>query len=93
MSKYLYCYDIADAKRLRLVSKELDKKGYRIQKSFFLLDKDVQDVAEILSAILSVLDIQKDKLAVYQFCDKCFSDAIFLGDQAPEWFYNDYMVL
>ena len=80
---YMICYDIADAKRLRKVSKVLMNYGIRIQKSFFQCEISKDSVKKIIKELLNVIDTSKDRLSVYPLCDSCLRNNV-IADGAGE---------
>ncbi len=72
MTVYLFCYDIADSKRLHKVAKTLEKYGIRLQKSFFQLKATKDDKEFFKNQILLLLDLDKDRLDIYPVCEDCY---------------------
>lgn len=91
--KYIICYDISDNKRLYRIAKALNFSGYRVQKSFFSCDLSDGEYQSLLSEILSRIDPDKDKVAIYKICEKCVSGGTFIGCTATQFFEKEYMVL
>ncbi len=77
--KYLFCYDIANPKRMHKISCFLEKKGIRIQKSFFFCDMKKTEMTKTRKKLESFMDIKKDSLLIYKICEKCSSQAILDG--------------
>jgi len=59
---YLFCYDIADPKRLRKTAKILENYGLRIQKSFFQCELGEEEAADLKYKLLKVINKKKDSL-------------------------------
>lgn len=91
--KYIICYDITEPKRLVKVAKTLEKKGYRIQKSFFSLLVDAALMKEIQTCLLDIIDRKKDKVAVYPVCDRCINSGVYIGCSAADFFEKEYFIL
>lgn len=91
--KYLICYDITSAKRLAKISKQLESKGYRVQLSFFTCDVSKQELEGLKKEILPLLDMKKDKFAIYQVCENCYKNGIYIGCDLSRFFTDTYMVL
>lgn len=79
---YLVCYDIADPKRLRLIAKNLEKYGIRVQYSFFEVDASQKMLDALLDNIKTVMDFKEDKLYVYPICSVCKERVIIEGEGA-----------
>lgn len=63
---FVICYDIADEKRLRKISKCLEKKAFRIQKSMFFYPKAMQtDIYELADELNELLDEDEDDIRIY----------------------------
>jgi CRISPR-associated protein Cas2 len=69
--RYLYCYDIANAKRLRAVCKLLEGKGIRIQRSFFICDLEYNPAIALLNEVKEILSPRFDSVYMYGICDSC----------------------
>lgn len=91
--KYIVSYDIADPKRLYRIAKELNKNGFRVQKSFFSCDLDQNEFVKMKAILLSHLDEKVDKLAIYKLCEKCASDGTYIGCTITQFFESSYWVL
>lgn len=68
---YMFCYDIADPKRLRKTAKMLEKYGLRVQKSFFQCDIEEEKAERIFLDAKSFLNEKEDSFVLYPICDKC----------------------
>ena len=91
--KYIICYDITEPKRLVKVAKTLEKKGYRIQKSFFSLLVDEALMKDVQSCLIDIIDRKKDKVAVYPVCDRCIRSGVYIGCTAADFFEKEYFIL
>lgn len=91
--KYIICYDITEPKRLVKVAKTLEKKGYRIQKSFFSLLVDSNLMKDIQESLMEIIDGKKNKVAVYPICDRCVKSGIYIGSSAEDFFEKEYFIL
>lgn len=76
---YIFCYDIANDKRLHKVAKYLERYGVRIQKSFFEFHGTEEQKDKIKKEILRLIDKEEDKFYIYPLCDKCVKQAIEIG--------------
>ena len=76
----MFCYDIANPKRLRKVAKTLENYGIRIQKSFFQCEMERKNMIELRDALLKTIKRKKDSLFIYPICDDCNSKAIVDGN-------------
>lgn len=61
-TSYLICYDIADARRLRYVSKLLNNWGLRIQYSIFECNLTKKDLTICKAQLLKVIDVAHDQV-------------------------------
>lgn len=63
---FVICYDIADEKRLRKISKSLEKYAFRIQKSmFFYPNASQQNILELVNELEEILDEEEDDIRIY----------------------------
>ena len=76
----MFCYDIANPKRLSKVAKTLENYGIRIQKSFFQCEMERKNMIELRDALLKTIKRKKDSLFIYPICDDCNSKAIVDGN-------------
>lgn len=91
--KYLICYDITSPKRLAKVATLLEQKGIRTQLSFFSCELDENELHELESTLVSLIDLKVDKLALYRVCEKCFSSGVYIGCDVSSFFQDTYMIL
>lgn len=90
--RFLFCYDITSAKKLRRVSKFLEQKGYRIQRSFFICSLDFSDASFLLNELKKMINLRQDSLYMYGLCEKCQKNAFGIGDGAFKML-EDYRIL
>ena len=76
----MFCYDIANSKRLRKVAKSLEKVGLRIQKSFFQCEMEKRQMERVRQIILQDLYLKEDSFFIYQICEKCAKQTLKDGD-------------
>lgn len=60
--RYLMAYDIADPVRLRRICTLMEDHGERLQYSVFLCDLSVAELAELESAVVTVMDVRQDSV-------------------------------
>ena len=60
--RYLMAYDIADPKRLRRICTLMEDHGERLQYSVFLCDLTLGELAELDSAVTTVMHLQEDSV-------------------------------
>jgi len=77
---YMFCYDIADPKRLRHVAKALECVGIRIQKSFFQSEMEKEQMEHVKNLVLHEIKLTKDSFFIYKICEKCAKQAIVDGN-------------
>jgi CRISPR-associated protein Cas2 len=64
---FILTYDISDEKRLRRISRYMEKNALRIQRSVYLCKQlSKENLYEMLQYIAEILDSQKDDLRVYK---------------------------
>lgn len=90
--KKIFCYDISNPRRLSKIAKELNKFGYRIQKSFFSCSLENND-GQLLARIEKLIDEKSDKVAIYTICDKCLNNGYYIGCEASDFSEKDYFIL
>jgi len=64
--KFLIAYDIADPKRLRRVSRLLERHAQRCQYSVFWFDGTERDLEELLAAAAKQIDESEDRLQAWR---------------------------
>jgi CRISPR-associated protein Cas2 len=77
---FLFCYDIADSRRRTRISKELERFGLRIQKSFFQCDVAPALANEIKNSLLDLINKKEDSLIVYPLCSDCLGKVRLIGN-------------
>lgn len=59
-TRYLLCYDVRDASRLRRTAKVAETWGYRLQYSIFICDLSAVERARLERSLREVLDLGAD---------------------------------
>ncbi len=90
--RYLYCYDIVNAKRLRKVSHTLEENGIRVQKSFFICDFEQTEAEKLLSELSDIINARVDSIFMYGICERCQSGAVAIGEGAYH-VLEEYLIL
>ena len=67
----IICYDISDPKRLRRVSRCLEKVARRIQKSVFLFERSKSDLIDTRQQLLGLVDPSFDRVHSWQVTPNC----------------------
>jgi CRISPR-associated protein Cas2 len=82
---YLICYDVPDHKRRARLAKLLDGYGWRVQYSVYeaLLEAALFDKLHV--EILTLIDAEADRVAVYRLCAGCAKRRLALGTNAADW--------
>ena len=91
--KYLVCYDITETKRLYRISKAMESLGYRVQKSFFTCDLSKTEYEMLCDVINNTIEPNDDKVAIYEICEKCVSNGVYIGCSVNSFFKDDYLIL
>lgn len=68
---WLVCYDIADARRLRRIAREMQSVGERVQKSVFECELDARARRELEARVAALLDARCDSVRFYRLCEGC----------------------
>jgi len=71
---YMICFDIADSRRLRRVSNQLENFGQRVQLSVFECWLDENDLFKLKRRLARELDPTEDQVRYYPLCTKDISD-------------------
>jgi CRISPR-associated protein Cas2 len=79
-------------KRLAKVAKYLEKKGIRIQYSFFSCEINKKEFADLKEELIELIDLKYDKLCFIPICDKCIKKIIYVGCDS-DFLLPDFMVL
>jgi CRISPR-associated protein Cas2 len=88
--QYVICYDISDDRRRSRIASALLDFGTRVQESVFVAHLD-DDLAErMLERVRQVVDMDWDKVHVFQLCGACEGRTIVIGQgelvHDPEWY-------
>mgnify|MGYP001385392169 CR=1 FL=1 len=76
---YFIGYDIASPKRLVALSKALETRGLRAQKSFFQCDLSPDELDQIRIIILKTINKKQDKVLIQPICNDCLGKTTILG--------------
>ena len=76
---YFISYDVAEPKRLHKIAKTLENFGIRIQFSFFECEMEKEQLEELKSALLKILNKKEDSLRIYPLCQDCAAKTESLG--------------
>ena len=77
---YFISYDVSDSKRLGKVAKTLENFGIRIQFSFFECEMEKEQLENLKSALLKIIDKKEDSLRIYPLCQDCTERTDSLGN-------------
>ncbi|MEE9356408.1 MAG: CRISPR-associated endonuclease Cas2 [Methylococcaceae bacterium] len=67
---YIVCFDVADKRRLRAVSKTLEDFGTRVQYSVFECYLDKKEHSSLQQKIAALINIEADHVRYYPICPK-----------------------
>jgi CRISPR-associated protein Cas2 len=71
MSRFMMiCFDVADDRRLRRISNELENFGQRVQRSVFECWLDEPDLFELKRRLGELLNPAEDQVRYYPLCPK-----------------------
>lgn len=86
----LVSYDIADARRLRRVAREMENFGIRVQRSVFECYLDDERLQELQKRLARKLDIHADKVRYYALCGRDVAGVVIdgVGSLARDWDYR-----
>jgi CRISPR-associated protein Cas2 len=76
---YIVCFDVADPRRLRAVSKTLEDFGTRVQYSVFECYLDNKDHTSLQQKIVELIDPAADHVRYYPICPKDQSGILLDG--------------
>ena len=62
--RYILCYDIADAKRLRLVAKLVENYGERLQYSVFICDLNKRALNRLVYELCKIISKEMDSVVI-----------------------------
>ena len=77
---YIVCFDVADPRRLRAVSKTLEDFGCRVQYSVFECHLDEKTRHDLQQKIAALIDLKADHVRYYPVCPKDQSGIILDGN-------------
>jgi CRISPR-associated protein Cas2 len=66
--RLLICYDIPDPKRLRKVERIISGFAVRLQDSLFEGDFTADELQELQSELIEIIDIDEDSIRYYPVC-------------------------
>jgi CRISPR-associated protein Cas2 len=72
-------YDIVDNKKRTQLAKKLLNFGQRVQYSVFECNLTKNQIVEMKTQILPLVDLEKDSLKIYRLCDQCRSQIQSFG--------------
>ena len=88
--QYVVCYDIADDRRRSRVAATLLDFGARAQESVFVAHLDAELAARMRERIARVIDVDWDRVNVWELCEACGQRAWALGTgqvtEDAEWY-------
>jgi CRISPR-associated protein Cas2 len=67
---YIVCFDVADERRLRAVSKTLEDFGQRVQYSVFECHLDKAEHHALQTKLSELIDTEADHIRYYSLCPK-----------------------
>ena len=76
---WVISYDIACNRRRQRVVRCLEQKGCRVQESIFELYLRYDEVVSLRQSLLALLDISRDKCALFPLCFWCQEKVEILG--------------
>jgi len=77
--KYVLCYDIADDRRRRRVTKVMESYGYRVQESVFEAFLSSSDLEEMSARLKKEIEEKEDSIRIYALCGTCGAAISILG--------------
>ena len=86
--RYLVCYDVADAKRLRRTFKKMHGFGDPLQFSVFKCDLNPAERVLMIGALQEILNTQEDRVMIVRLgpVDDARDDRVeFLGKPLAPW--------
>jgi len=86
--RYLVCYDITDAKRLRQVFKKMHGFGDPLQYSVFKCDLSAAERVLMVGSLMEILNVKEDRLMIVRLGDisETSDDRVeFLGKPLAPW--------
>lgn len=79
---YLICYDIADDRRRRRLTRVLEGYGHRLHESAFQARLRPAQLARLNQRIASLLNLQADQLSIYSLCARDQTDRHHVDEHA-----------
>lgn len=79
-SFYVISYDVVDDKRRYRVSKILENKGTRVQKSVFECYLTSKELIKITKDLMKKINPKTDSVRIYFLCKKCKAAIDVLGN-------------
>ncbi len=76
----MVCFDVADPKRLRAVSRILEDFGCRVQHSVFECHLNETDYRSLQKKLIDLIDLAHDHVRYYLICPKDQNEMILDGD-------------
>ncbi|MGD1823022.1 MAG: CRISPR-associated endonuclease Cas2 [Pleomorphochaeta sp.] len=89
---FFVCYDITDSKRLYKISKYLERKGIRIQYSFFSCELNKKEYTILKTELLKLINAKNDKICFVPICENCLNKILYIGCD-KSFILPDFMVL
>ncbi len=80
---YIVCFDVADPRRLRAVSRTLEDFGCRVQYSVFECYLDEKEHHDLQQKIATIIDLEADHVRYYPICPKD-QNGIILDGESPQ---------
>jgi CRISPR-associated protein Cas2 len=87
-SRYLVCYDVCDAKRLRLMFKKMHGFGDAIQYSVFKCDLSAAERVLMLGAVQEIINTREDRVMIIRLGpveERSEESVEFLGQPLAPW--------
>lgn len=85
MTTYIVSYDIEDDKVRSSLAKLCEKKGYRLQKSVFVVQLKQHSLKTFLMQIEKIAK-KSGKVAVFRLCAGCREQSVQMGDNEPAFY-------
>jgi len=89
---YVISYDIVDNKIRNKVSKYLESKAIRVQRSVFEADWSKKILLDVKEKLNYLIDNKKDTIRIYRLCRSCQSDITNFGC-VPIFYDNNIEIL
>lgn len=85
MTTYIVSYDIEDDKIRNRLAKLCEKKGYRLQKSVFVVQLRQHGLKPFLMQLQNIAK-GSGKIAVFRLCAGCRDNSVQMGDKEPAFY-------